>query len=86
MIGGMAGAAEEDGEPVAMRLVSEVFFGDGGVALEPTPLRVVVEELAHAILAERRARRPMPPSLALFAHLFGPDLEESAEAGVPACP
>lgn len=46
-----------------------------GVAVEVTPLRVVVEELAHAILAERRAGRPAPNDLAPFAHLFGLDVE-----------
>jgi hypothetical protein len=52
----------------------------GGVAVEPTPLRVVVEELAHAVLADRRAQRDLPAALASFAHLFGPDLEEAEDA------
>ena len=47
------------------------------VATEPTPLRVVVEELAHAILADRRNSREAPPALASFAHLFGPHLDDS---------
>jgi hypothetical protein len=47
-----------------------------GVAVEETPLRVVVEELAHAILADRRARRDAPPALTHFAHLFGPHLDD----------
>lgn len=46
-----------------------------GVAVEPTPLRIVVEELAHAVLADKRASRESPRVVALFAHLFGPDLE-----------
>ncbi|HEY4016807.1 MAG TPA: hypothetical protein VGM06_25905 [Polyangiaceae bacterium] len=46
-----------------------------GLAVEPTPLRVVVEELAHAILADRRAHRATPLALASFAHLFGPHLD-----------
>jgi hypothetical protein len=47
-----------------------------GVAVEETPLRVVVEELAHAVLADRRARREAPPALTHFAHLFGPHLDD----------
>jgi hypothetical protein len=45
-----------------------------GIGLEPTPLGVVVEELAHAILADKREHRASPTALASFAHLFGPDL------------
>jgi hypothetical protein len=47
-----------------------------GIVVEPTPLRIVVEELAHAILADRRAERTSPPALASFAHLFGPDFDD----------
>lgn len=47
-----------------------------GVVVEPTPLRIVVEELAHAILADRRAQRESPPALVSFAHLFGPDFDD----------
>jgi hypothetical protein len=47
-----------------------------GVVVEPTPLRIVVEELAHAILADRRAERESPQALASFAHLFGPDFDD----------
>jgi hypothetical protein len=47
-----------------------------GVAVEPTPLRIVVEELAHAILADKRGHRATPAALASFAHLFGPALED----------
>jgi hypothetical protein len=50
-----------------------------GVAVEPTPLHLVVEELAHAILADRREHRATPPALASFAHLFGPHLEDAEE-------
>jgi hypothetical protein len=46
-----------------------------GVLVEPTPLPVVVEELAHAILADKREQRTTPPALASFAHLFGPTFE-----------
>lgn len=47
-----------------------------GVPVEPTPLHVVVEELAHAILAEGRAHRATPAALESFVHLFGPHLDE----------
>jgi len=47
-----------------------------GVAVEPTPLRIVIEELAHAILADRRRQATTPPALASFAHLFGPHLDD----------
>jgi hypothetical protein len=52
-----------------------------GVAVEPTPLRVVVEELAHAILADRRERRQTPAALMSFAHLFAPQLDDVEDAG-----
>ena len=54
-----------------------------GVAVEPTPLRVVVEELAHAILADRRHRRQTPAALQSFAHLFGPQLDDVDGAPPP---
>jgi hypothetical protein len=41
-----------------------------GVPLEVTPLTPVIEELAHAVLAQRRHGRELPPALHLFAHLF----------------
>lgn len=48
--------------------------GDGaaveGVPLEATPLTPVIEELAHAVLAQRRHGRDLPPALHLYAHLF----------------
>jgi hypothetical protein len=47
-----------------------------GVVVEPTPLRIVIEELAHAVLADRRRHQTTPPALASFAHLFGPHLDE----------
>ncbi|MBV9949517.1 MAG: hypothetical protein JOZ69_21925 [Myxococcales bacterium] len=54
-----------------------------GVAVEPTPLRVVVEELAHAILADGRHRRQTPAALQSFAHLFGPQLDDVEGAPPP---
>jgi hypothetical protein len=47
-----------------------------GVVVEPTPLRIVIEELAHAVLADRRRQQATPPALASFAHLFGPHVDE----------
>jgi len=48
--------------------------GVDGIAVEPTPLGVVVEDLAYAILADQRQGRPPPQALASVAHLFVPDL------------
>ncbi|HEX9620785.1 MAG TPA: hypothetical protein VF989_11660, partial [Polyangiaceae bacterium] len=41
-----------------------------GVTLESIPLRSVVDELAHAVVAHARTRRELPEPLHLFAHLF----------------
>jgi hypothetical protein len=63
-----------------MRHAADVPRGDrteiDGIAIEATPLRVVVEELAHAVLADRRAKRDAPAALTSFAHLFGPHLDD----------
>jgi hypothetical protein len=40
------------------------------VVLEATPLNPVIEELAHAVLAQGRRGIEMPRSLHLFTHLF----------------
>lgn len=40
------------------------------VVLEATPITPVIEELAHAVLAQRRRGRELPAPLQLFAHLF----------------
>jgi hypothetical protein len=47
-----------------------------GVHLEVTPLKIVIEELAHAILAERRRGGKLPACLHLFADLFNAQIEE----------
>jgi hypothetical protein len=48
--------------------------GDGsridGVLLEATPLKLVVEELAHAVLAQQRGGKELPSPLRTFADLF----------------
>lgn len=50
------------------------------VVLSPAPLRDVVEELAHAVVADRREGKTPPEALARFSHLFGPDLEREPDA------
>lgn len=45
-----------------------------GVAMREGPLPQVVEELAHAVVADRRSGRTSPPSLARYIDLFAPDL------------
>jgi hypothetical protein len=52
-----------------------------GIPVEPTPLRLVVEELAYAILADKRAQRETPAALASFAHLFAAGLDEGQDVG-----
>jgi hypothetical protein len=51
-----------------------------GVPVEATPLRVVIEELAHAILADKRGQRETPQALASFVHLFAPDFDHHQDA------
>jgi hypothetical protein len=48
------------------------------VVLEATPLNPVIEELAHAVLAQGRRGIEMPRSLHLFAHLFDARVEEDS--------
>ncbi|HEY3592268.1 MAG TPA: hypothetical protein VGL13_00280, partial [Polyangiaceae bacterium] len=38
--------------------------------LEATPFNLVVEELAHAVLAHRRSGRELPEALRMFADIF----------------
>jgi hypothetical protein len=44
----------------------------GGVVVESSPLKCVIDELALTIVAHNRALRPLPPTLRAFAHVFGP--------------
>jgi hypothetical protein len=53
-----------------------------GAELERADLAWVVEELAHAVLAARRAAREVPAAVKAFAHLFTP--EQQAICVVPA--
>jgi hypothetical protein len=50
-----------------------------GVPLERTPMRPVVEELAHAVLAQRRSGKPAPEELKLLLDLFTPQLDDEDE-------
>ena len=49
-----------------------------GVPVEATPLTPVIEELAHAVLAQRRRGRELPPALHLFAHLFDAQVDDDS--------
>ena len=42
------------------------------VLLESTPLKPLVDELAHAVLAHKRSGRKLPEALRVFADLFTP--------------
>lgn len=44
----------------------------GGVQLESTPLKPLIDELAHTVLAHTRSGRAIPEALRAFADLFGP--------------
>jgi hypothetical protein len=44
----------------------------GGVCVESTPLKSVIDDLALAVLAHRREGREIPEALRVFADLFGP--------------
>ncbi|HTN86461.1 MAG TPA: hypothetical protein VL242_22330 [Sorangium sp.] len=46
-----------------------------GAQLEATPIKLVIEELCHAILAQQRKGAELPPSLQLCADLFDAQLE-----------
>lgn len=47
---------------------------DIGVKMTEGALPQVVEDLAHAVVADRRAGRTAPPSLVRYIDLFAPDL------------
>jgi hypothetical protein len=49
-----------------------------GVSVEATPLTPVIEELAHAVLAQRRRGRELPPALHLFAHIFDAGMDDDS--------
>ena len=50
-----------------------------GAELELTPVPMVVEELAHAVVAHRRLGKAAPEALQRFSHLFAPELGKGEE-------
>jgi hypothetical protein len=44
----------------------------GGVCVESAPLKALIDDLALAVLAQRREGREIPEALRLFADMFGP--------------
>ncbi|MBS2016125.1 MAG: hypothetical protein JST00_24805 [Deltaproteobacteria bacterium] len=51
-----------------------------GVPMAEAPLPQVVEELAHAVVADRRAGRSAPAALMRYIDLFAPDLDPAPAA------
>jgi hypothetical protein len=51
---------------------------DLGVTMIDVPLPQVVEEIAHAVVADRRAGRDAPDALMVYIDLFAPDLPLAA--------
>jgi hypothetical protein len=45
-----------------------------GVCLTPEPFDSVIDELARTVLAQQRAKLPLPEALSVFADWFGPSL------------
>ncbi len=52
-----------------------------GVTMAAAPLQQIVEELAHAVVADRRAGRDAPDALMVYSDLFAPDLPPSSGDG-----
>jgi hypothetical protein len=52
----------------------KTYTAEVGVAMREGPLPQVVEDLAHAVVADRRGGRTAPPSLVRYIDLFAPDL------------
>ena len=52
---------------------------DIGVTMAEAPLPQVVEELAHAVVADRRGGRAAPPALNQYIDLFAPDLPAAGD-------
>ncbi|HEX3855046.1 MAG TPA: hypothetical protein VHW01_28985 [Polyangiaceae bacterium] len=49
-----------------------------GTLLERTPLKSLIDDLAHAVLAHKRSGRELPEALRVFADLFGPNVGGSS--------
>ncbi len=63
-------------EPILSRASAPVESQNlDGTILEAIPLRALVDDLAHAVVAHNRSKRPLPEALSFFAHLF--DAQES---------
>jgi hypothetical protein len=59
---------------------------ESGVTMVDAPLPLIVEELAHAVVADRRAGRTAPPALLRYIDLFAPDLPPSSSTPSPPRP
>jgi hypothetical protein len=49
-----------------------------GALVERTPLKSLIDDLAHAVLAHKRSGRDLPEALRVFADLFGPNVSGSS--------
>ncbi len=49
-----------------------------GTLVERTPLKSLIDDLAHAVLAHKRSGRELPQALRVFADLFGPHVGGSS--------
>ena len=54
-----------------------------GAQLEDTPMKALIDDLAHAVLAHRRSGSALPEALSVFADLFGPDVGGSTPPPAP---
>jgi hypothetical protein len=55
----------------------------GGAAIENAPMKALIDDLAHAVLAHRRSGEPLPEALSAFADLFGPVVGGSTPPPAP---
>jgi len=72
------GVAAEGSPPLACTV--------DGVAVVESPLSLVIEELAHAIVADRREGRAAPEVLRSYVHLFAPEIVSTAVSSRPSPP
>ena len=63
--------------------VPQVGSSLGGARLEDTPMKSLIDELALAVLAHRRAGAELPEALRVFADLFGPVASGSTPPPAP---
>lgn len=73
VLGGESGFRDVRHDPIR-RAAEAPKAGDmlDGAELEARPLEVVIEDLAHAVVAHRRKGAQLPPPLVRFADLFTP--------------